>query len=52
MRTFVLISRLVITVYSIMQFYFILKAFSSIYLAVLQVLPFLFLNLIYFHCIQ
>jgi len=51
MSMFVLIVRLVVTVYRIMQFCLILKAFSSAYLAVLQVLSFFFLNLIYFHCI-
>ena len=51
MRIFVLITRLVVTVYSIMRFCLILKAFSSAYLAVSQVLSFFFVNLIYFHCI-
>ena len=52
MRTFVFIARLVVTVYSIMCFCFVFKAFSSTYLVVSQVLSFLFMNLIYFHCIQ
>jgi len=46
MGTFVLITRLVVTVYSIMRFCLILEAFSSAYLAVSQVLPFFFVNLV------
>ena len=43
---FVLIARLVVIVYSIMHFCFVFKVFSSAYLAVSQVLPFFFVNLV------
>jgi len=52
MGTFVLITQLVVTVYSIMCFCLIFEAFSSAYLVVSQVLPFFFVNLIYFYCIR